>query len=214
VSASSTTSSFQIHLTKAGKQFSRNWIFRNLSLDISSPQKLAVLGANGSGKSTLLQVLAGYVSLSEGEILFSSRDNNIPAEEVFSKISIATPYLELIEEFTLREIVEFHFKFKKKVDNISAEKIIELAQLEKSKDKVFKYFSSGMKQRAKLSLAILSEAELVLLDEPLSNLDKEGELWYRNMVERFLKNKMVIVCSNHHPDEYNFCERTINMNEI
>ena len=203
----------KIVLEKAGKQFSRNWIFRNLSLSISSPQKLAILGPNGSGKSTLLQMMSGYLSPTEGTIHFSADEKNILPENVFQHISIATPYLELIEEFTLKEIVDFHFQFKKAVNNFSADDVIRIAELDKAKDKVFKYFSSGMKQRAKLALAILSDVQLILIDEPLSNLDKEAGLWYRKMVNEYLKDKLTVVCSNHHPEEYDFCEQVVNIND-
>jgi ABC-type multidrug transport system ATPase subunit len=203
----------KIVLEKAGKQFSRNWIFRNLSLSISSPQKLAILGPNGSGKSTLLQMMSGHMSPTEGKIQFSLNGTSLDTENVFQHISIATPYLELIEEFTLTEIVGFHFKFKNAVNKLSADEIISITELEKAKHKVFKYFSSGMKQRAKLALAILSDVQLVLLDEPLSNLDKAASTWYRKMVEDYLANKMVIVCSNHHPEEYDYCEQVMNIND-
>jgi ABC-type multidrug transport system ATPase subunit len=203
----------KIVVDKAGKQFSRNWIFRNLSLNISSPQKLAILGPNGSGKSTLLQMLSGHLSPTEGAIQFSINEKNLDIENVFQHISIATPYLELIEEFSLKEIIDFHFKFKKTVNNLSSDEIITIMELEKAKDKVFKYFSSGMKQRAKLALAILSDVQIVLLDEPLSNLDAAASAWYRKMVNDYLGNRMVIVCSNHHQEEYDFCEQVMNINE-
>lgn len=203
----------KIVLEKTGKQFSRNWIFRNLSLSISSSQKLAILGPNGSGKSTLLQMLSGHLSPTEGKIQYAINNTQLDIENVFQHISIATPYLELIEEFTLREIVDFHFRFKKTINNLSTDEIIRLTELEKAKDKVFKNFSSGMKQRTKLALAILSDVQIVLLDEPLSNLDKAAGQWYRDMVDEYLKNKLVVVCSNHHPEEYDFCEQVMNIND-
>jgi ABC-type multidrug transport system ATPase subunit len=203
----------KIVLDKAGKQFSRNWIFRNLSLSISSPQKLAILGPNGSGKSTLLQMMSGHLSPTEGKIQFSQNGTSLDIENVFQHISIATPYLELIEEFTLREIIDFHFKFKKPMNNVSTDAIITIMELEHAKHKTFKFFSSGMKQRAKLALAILSDVQIVLLDEPLSNLDNAAGSWYRKMVEAHLKNRLVIVCSNHHPEEYDFCEDIVNIND-
>ena len=126
-----------------------------------------MLGPNGSGKSTLLHVLSGQLSLSEGTVSYS---NSAPlaSENVFKHVSIAAPYLELIEDFTMEEIIRFHFQFKKAVNDFSLKEIIQLTELESSKDKVFKYFSSGMKQRVKLCLAILSDVNMVLLDEPLS----------------------------------------------
>jgi ABC-type multidrug transport system ATPase subunit len=203
----------KIVLEKAGKQFARNWIFRNLSLNLSSPEKLAILGPNGSGKSTLLQMLSGHMSPTEGKIEFSIGEKRLDIENVFQQINIATPYLELIEEFTLKEIVDFHFRFKSSVDGLKTDEIIGRMELDKAKNKEFKYFSSGMKQRAKLALAIFSDVQIVLLDEPLSNLDKAAGEWYTKMVADYLGNRMAIVCSNHHPEEYDFCEQVMNIND-
>ena len=204
-------SSLQIDLTGAGKKFFRNWIFRKLDLSVPPGQKLAILGSNGSGKSTLLQILAGYESLSEGSLRYSRSGKTVERDAVFREISLAAPYLDLIEEFTLWEIIHFHFRMKKALNELSSRQILELTELETSKDKVFKYFSSGMKQRTKLALAILSKTDVVLLDEPLSNLDKNGEDWYRKLAGEYLKERTVIVCSNRYEKEYFFCDNQMDM---
>lgn len=208
-----TPSTLDIEIENGGKKFIRNWVFKNLSFHLGSAEKIAILGPNGSGKSTLLQVLSGYESLSEGAIRYSRSGKDLLREDLFSHIAIAAPYLELIEEYTLNEIVQFHFQFKRPVSGHSTEEIIEIAGLENSSRKVFKYFSSGMKQRTKLALAILSEVDLVLLDEPLSNLDKSGEQWYRQLAEHYLNTKTVAVCSNQNESEYFFCNRDLTISD-
>lgn len=209
----SSSTAFEIELKGAGKKFFRNWIFRGLSASILPHQKVVVLGQNGSGKSTLLQMLSGYESLSEGTLRFSKGEVEIPRENVFRHVVLAAPYLELPEEFSLNEIIHFHFRFKKPLQNLSVEDVLAISQLESSREKTFKYFSSGMKQRAKLVLAMLSESDLLLLDEPLSNLDKDGERWYRGLAEKYLEDRMVVVCSNQNESEYFFCTRNINIAE-
>ena len=201
----------KIVLEKVGKKFYNEWIFRNLSLELSSSASLAVLGPNGSGKSTLLQVISGGVVPTEGNIKYSDGEKQINQEEIFHHISFASPYLELIEEFTLVEIISFHFRFKKPVNNFSEKEIISMTGLEHSGKKVFKYFSSGMKQRVKLTLALLSDVKIVLLDEPCSNLDKEAIQWYRKLVDSWSKEKILVVCSNNQAEEFDFCKTTINM---
>lgn len=206
-----TGTDFTVTLKGAGKKFFQNWIFRDLNIEFHSPEKVSILGQNGSGKSTLIQILSGYESLTKGTINFSKDNKPVERDHVFDHVSLAAPYLELIEEFTLEEILLFHFKFKKAQKNLSTNEIISLAQLESSRDKVFKYFSSGMKQRTKLILAMLSDVEMILLDEPLSNLDRNGMRWYRDLAENFLENKVVVVCSNQNESEYSFCNRSINI---
>lgn len=198
----------KITLQNIGKRFNREWIFRNISYEFSIGNKYAILGINGSGKSTLLQIIAGAMSQTEGEIIY---DSEITSETLFKEISYASPYLELPEEMTWREAVRFHGKFKKFVSEFSEEKIISLSGLESSADKELRNFSSGMKQRARLSLAILSNTNLLLLDEPSTNLDQNAVKWYQNLVSEFAKEKMVIVCSNYNKEEYSFCENTLVM---
>ncbi len=201
----------KIVLEKAGKKFYREWVFRNLNLELSSADSLAVLGSNGSGKSTLLQIISGSMVPTEGIIQYHENEHKIENEDIFRQVSFASPYLELIEEFTLTEIIHFHFRIKKSVHNFSTDEIISISKLEHAREKIIKYFSSGMKQRVKLALALLSDVKIILLDEPCSNLDKESKKWYRDLVEQYSKNKITVVCSNNQAEEFDFCERQINL---
>ncbi len=190
----------KIQLENIGKKYNREWIFRNINFEFSGTNKYSILGTNGSGKSTLLQIISGSASQSEGKI----------NEQIsFEKISYAAPYLELPEEMTWREVILFQRRFKKFVSGFSIGKIIELSGLETSAQKEIRNFSSGMKQRAKLSLAILSDTPLLLLDEPSTNLDEKSVAWYQNLIGEFAKEKLVIVCSNYNKEEYSFCEKSL-----
>ncbi|MEQ8423667.1 MAG: ATP-binding cassette domain-containing protein, partial [Cyclobacteriaceae bacterium] len=102
-----------------GKRFNREWIFRKFIFEFKPGNCYAITGPNGSGKSTLMQILWGQVPPSTGKISYSIADQQIPIEDVYKLVSIATPYMELIEEFTLNEMVRFHFKFKKVTGNRS-----------------------------------------------------------------------------------------------
>jgi len=196
----------KITLQNIGKRFNREWIFRNVSHEFSIQNKYALLGTNGSGKSTLLQIIAGTMSQTEGEIKYENPTSNIQnQEDVFRQLSYAAQYLELPEEMTWKEAVHFHAKFKTFVSGFSEDKIIALSGLGSSSEKEIRNFSSGMKQRARLSLAILSDTPLLLLDEPSTNLDQNAVKWYQNLVSEFAKEKLVIVCSNYNKEEYSFC---------
>ena len=195
-----------ISLTGAGKRFNKDWIFKDLTFQFEHGQHYALIGNNGSGKSTLLQVISGYATLSKGNISWEPYDTN----SIFQQISIAAPYLELIEELTTLEQFAFHAKFKSFNKQLSYPKIIELIGLKNATDKQIRYFSSGMKQRLKLALAIFSDAPILLLDEPCSNLDKEGYELYNYLIHNYAIDKLIIVGSND-PQEYNFCKQQINL---
>ncbi len=204
----------KISLKDAGKKYYREWIFRNATFSFSEESKVVILGPNGSGKSTLLQVISGGVLLNEGAISYLLNNREVSSENIFKFVSFASPYLELIEEFTLREIISFHFKFKKPVKDLSKEEILELTGLASKADHSFKFYSSGMKQRVKLALAFLSDTPLLLLDEPCSNLDSIGVRWYNEMVRDYSGGRTVIVASNQNKDEYSFCEKEFKITEF
>ena len=194
-----------------GKKFSREWIFRNLNLELFQGDKLAVLGANGSGKSTLLQVLSGVMPFSQGELHYYMGNSSLPPDQFFQYFSVCTPYLELIEEFTLEEFLNFHFSFKKIRKGEEIDKLIQLMYLESSRNKQIKFFSSGMRQRVKLAVAFYSSTPVLLLDEPTMNLDRKGVGWFLEQVEKTCGDRLVVVCSNQ-KHEYEFCEKELLIN--
>ena len=196
----------QISLINAGKRFNKDWIFKDLNYTFRMGQHYALIGNNGSGKSTLLQVISGYASLSKGQIEWGNDDTN----SIYQQISLAAPYLELIEEFTTIEQFEFHEKFKALRKDISVEQIIEMIGLKAATNKQIRYFSSGMKQRLKLALAIFSDTPILLLDEPCSNLDQEGYVLYQDLIQKYAMHKLIIVGSND-TQEYAYCTQQINL---
>jgi ABC-type multidrug transport system ATPase subunit len=203
----------KIILTDLGRRYNREWIFKHITYEFKSGQSYAILGPNGSGKSTLLKVLSGSLAPSAGNICYEMNDKIVDVEEIFQHLSLATPYVELIEEFTLREQIQFHFKFKNYLSGYSEAEVVQLLDLEKAIDKELKYFSSGMKQRVKLALACCSDSTLVLLDEPTSNLDTAGEGWYLELVDKTKHaNRLFIICSNQEK-EYTFCDQTLSISD-
>jgi ABC-type multidrug transport system ATPase subunit len=202
----------KITLQNIGRRFNRDWIFRNIDHEFVLGESYAILGPNGSGKSTLLNVLNGSLSPSAGTISYLSEGQNIEADKIFNYLSLAAPYLELIEEFTLVEMIGFHFKFKSYKAGMNDEAVIDLLNMQSSKNKLIKYFSSGMKQRLKLALAFCSDTPLLMLDEPTSNLDAQGVEWYLGLVQQFAAGRLTIICSNQE-HEYGFCKNRLNISD-
>ncbi len=203
----------KISLKNISKKYNQNWIFKSLNLEINDADKLVVLGANGSGKSTFMQIVAGYVSPTNGVVSYSANNKIIENEIIYQSLSISAPSLELIEEFTLEENILFFTQLKPLMNNLTVSKLASLCYLDSSINKPLFQFSSGMKQRLKLGLAITANVPLLLLDEPTSNLDKQGIEWYKNLINDYTKNKTCIVCSNQVNDEYFFCKQQINIDD-
>ena len=202
----------KISLINAGKRFNRDWIFRKINYEFISGKSYAITGPNGSGKSTLLQMIGGAISQSEGEIKYHvslpSKNGLEETEEIYKYVSIAAPYLELVDEMTLIEFLDFHGKFKPFLNHFNTKNIVSGIGLENAANKQIRYFSSGMKQRVKLAQAILTDVPCILLDEPCTNLDSNGIDLYHRLIKDHCKNRMVIVSSNDQM-EYEFCEERI-----
>ena len=202
----------KIILKNIGRRFNRDWIFRGIDHTFSLGESYAILGPNGSGKSTLLSVLNGSLAPSTGTVNYLLEDVPVEAENVYQQLSIAAPYLELIEEFTLNEMLDFHFKFKAYRQGLDNNAIIKILNMPESRNKSIKYFSSGMKQRLKLALAFCSDTPMLMLDEPTSNLDKQGVEWYLGLVQQFAAGRLTIICSNQE-HEYSFCNQRLDITD-
>ena len=200
----------KISLTNAGKRFNRDWIFRNFTQEFTSGIAYAITGPNGSGKSTLLQVIGGAMMMSEGNAQYTVEEKDVHVDKAFQHISIAAPYLELIEEMTLQEFLQFHSQFKPFLPGFHLQEIIAEIGLQAAAHKQIRFYSSGMKQRVKLAQAIFSNVPCILLDEPCTNLDAAGFALYHQLISKYCNNRLIIVSSNDE-QEYSFCTEKISI---
>jgi ABC-type multidrug transport system ATPase subunit len=200
----------KINLSNAGKRFNREWIFRHADLEFQSGKSYAVTGPNGSGKSTLLQSIGGMFQLSEGSMDFKENEILLSPEISYQQISFCAPYLDVIEEMTITEFLRFHIQFKPAINGFTVDKMVEEIGLKAAAQKQIRFFSSGMKQRARLAQAFFSNTKVVLLDEPCSNLDARGIELYHSLIRNYCQDRLVIVCSNDEV-EYGFCNQVISI---
>ena len=188
--------SFTISTEALSKRYNREWIFRDLTQTFQQGKIYAITGPNGSGKSTLLQVLWGQMPPSSGRLTYRMDNIAVEADEIYTLVSVATPYMDLIEEFTLQEQVEFHFKTKSIKNNYTPELVMEAMYLEHAHNKFISNFSSGMKQRLKLGLAFFTDTPALFLDEPGTNLDQQAMAWYLNQLKSLANNRLIFIASN------------------
>jgi ABC-type multidrug transport system ATPase subunit len=206
----------QIELDNIGKRFRYEWIFKGVTQTFQEGGSYAILGPNGSGKSTLMKVLSGHLSPSDGSISFSEKEQKkLAVEDIYKHISYAAPYIDLVEEMTLDELIDYYFKFKTLRKGLINKDLVDILGFQKSKNKQIRFFSSGMKQRLKLVLAICADTPILLLDEPTTNLDAQGVAWYQQLISENNGNtegveRLIIVASNIEHD-YVFCSKRLNI---
>ena len=189
---------FSISITTEGlsKRFNREWIFKNLNYQFKPGTVYAITGPNGSGKSTLLQILWGQVPPTAGELRYQAAGSIVKVEDIHKHISIAAPYMDVIDDFTLEEMLAFHFKLRKIRDGFSIQALLDILYLTENRTKFIRNFSSGMKQRLKLGLAFYTQASILFLDEPGSHLDSTAFQWYKSELGKLPNDTLVFIGSN------------------
>lgn len=203
----------KILLENIGKKFGKQQIFSGINLSVNTGDSMAIIGYNGSGKSTFLQIIAGFISPSSGSVSLFLSENKVLEDNKYKYICYSAPYLDLFDEFNAAETITFYGKFKNFINEIDPLLIPEMAELAHAKDKPLKFYSSGMKQRLKLVLAFLTDSPFLLLDEPISNLDKPGIDWYRRLVAQYAKEKIILISSNEIKDEMDFCKTILRIED-
>lgn len=203
----------KIVLEHSGKKFNREWIFQNVNEVFDAGCCVGITGGNGSGKSTLVQMLAGYATPSAGRISWLLGDQRVDAQKIFAYISWCTPQVSLYDEFTLRENIDFFLKYKKIRNGISMEEIVRILHLEAHENRMLRQYSSGMRQRVKLGLAILADTPLLFLDEPVSHLDATNTRWFQDLLSEHKSGRSIFIASNNNADELFMTERQIVMDQ-
>ena len=202
-----------------GKKYEDKIIFRNLSLKLANKSSLVVTGKNGSGKSTLVKILANVIKESMGSYIIRINEKEIPRENFFQITGFLSPYLNLYDELTGYENLEFFYtlKFRNKISKMSLEEkikfILEEVNLYPRRNDFMKNYYSGMRQRLKLAFAVINEPLLLLLDEPRTNLDNEGIDVVYKFANRQRENGILIIATNEIEDTI-LCEEKINIEDF
>ncbi|MBK9274370.1 MAG: ABC transporter ATP-binding protein [Flavobacteriales bacterium] len=195
----------EVALRSVTRSFGREVVFRGVDHVFAPGSRTALLGPNGSGKSTLLQVIGGALSATSGTVTHQLNGRAIDPGSVYRHVAFATPYLGLYEDLSLRDTLAFHRRFKPFRPGLTDSNVARAALLDQELDKPVRQFSSGMKQRLKLVLAVMSDVPLLLLDEHTSNLDARGTAWSVDLLREHLDGRTLVVASNRVEAETALC---------
>jgi heme exporter protein A len=194
-------SNYSLEAEELNKSFGRRLIFNDLQFRFDKFGIYGISGPNGSGKSTLVKIIAGIIGASKGKIFHKLNDVEIVEEKLHNHIGFVSPYLVLYEEFSTYENLNLFadirgIKFNKERIDYLLHKFL----LFPRKDDLLKTYSSGMKQRVKFIFALMHSPELVILDEPTSNLDDEGKNSVYELIKEEGKKNIVLIASNEKSD--------------
>ena len=190
----------KVELQGISKRFGTQWVLKNASCQFGENGVYGISGPNGSGKSTLIQIISGYLSPSQGKVHYQQAAQPIPREDIYRYLSIAAPYIDLIEDLTVAEIFQLCRDFGTLSSQLQWQDFLSVSELGENRNQLIKHLSSGRKQRLKVSLALCTDSPLLILDEPSSYFDRESKNWFYELLAKSTENKTVIIASNEEED--------------
>lgn len=200
---------YSLQMNKISKRFGKQLLFRNISFSAETGESYFITGPNGSGKSTMLQLIAGLQKCSAGEIVFSIGEKTIPAEERFRHFGFTGPAVNPYDMLTAAENIRFASAG---VKEELIDEMLDLFGLYHHRSKHVGQYSSGMKQRLRLIIALISSPGILLLDEPSSNLDSAGKEILFSQIEKIRSETIIIIATNEH-EEMKLCAKGIDIAE-
>jgi ABC-2 type transport system ATP-binding protein len=187
-----------VNVKSLEKRYKKELVLKNIDITIEKPQIVALVGPNGSGKTTLLNCMTNLLSISGGEIELLGKKHTDPS--LFYDVSYLQDNRILYGDLTGYD----HLKFICDVQNLPQDKIIQVARrvgMESYLKKRVRNYSLGMKQHLLLSMAIINEPKLLLLDEPLTGLDPTSAITVRKILLELAEEDVTIILSSHNLDE-------------
>ena len=211
-----------LQLKNLYKKYQNNTVVNNFNIDVEKGELISILGPSGCGKTTTLRMIAGFISPSSGEIFLSEeRITDYPPEirpvsTVFQNYALF-PHLTVYEniEYGLRYPLKVGKKLDKKEKKERTEKMINLVNLKGLENRRIDQLSGGQQQRVALARSLVLEPKVLLLDEPLSNIDKKLRETVRNEIRKIQKELGITMIFVTHDQEeaMSISDRIIVMNE-
>jgi len=188
-------------------------IFHKINSEFYSGSIYGLAGSNGSGKSTLAQIIAGLLSPTSGKVIHKLDNQNLSIEKLHNHLGFVSPYLVLYDEFSAEENLIHFLKIRgMEIDSERIKSLLDDFSLYERRNDILKAYSSGMKQRIKFIFSLIHSPELLIFDEPTSNLDVKGKDKVYEIIEKESKSKLIIIASNEESD-LALCKETLFMEE-
>ncbi len=202
----------ELSIQKLTKAYNQREVFSNLNFTIPSGQRMAITGPNGSGKSTLIKILSGGLLPTAGKVVYTLAGESISEEQIYRYVHFVAPYNTVIEELNLPELFQLHQRLGLLRSFQSYRQWVDRLAYTFDPERQIKAFSSGMKQRVKLGLALLDDRPLILLDEPGSNLDQAGKDWMFSLMEQVAPDQTIVIATND-AEEKDFCSEFVSVQQ-
>ncbi|APT17792.1 ATP-binding cassette domain-containing protein [Staphylococcus epidermidis] len=176
--------------------YNKTKVLDDISCRFNYGDCIALIGANGSGKTTLIKLINGTITLKKGIVTLDEHKNN---EEYFKMNTLYLPSDDLLPRFMSgREYLEFFHKlYNKNIDYFKLNSLLEKFDFINSVERIIEDYSTGMKKKIQIILAMLINPKLLIIDESLNGMDIEAlELTKKMILDLYKENTIVLICSH------------------
>lgn len=185
-----------IKLKGITKQYGKKKVVDNVNLTVEKGHIYGLIGPNGAGKTTIMKMIAGLALPTEGSIALFGSEENFDENRARASFMLEAPHIQ--KDFTARENMEYIRRLRGIADKKKIDEILELVGLANTGKKIAKHFSLGMKQRLGIGMSLLSDPEMMILDEPVNGLDPEGIVEVRHLLQKLSEEKGVTILISSH----------------
>ena len=206
----------EIYLDELTKNYGKIRALDSINLKIEGHGCTGLLGPNGAGKTTMLKLITNIIRPSKGKVDLNNVDVSIYPERALSSVGALIEQPEFYSYLTAYEILKFTAKIKGlKKDEFESEikRLGKLTEIDGFMDRQTGGYSRGMKQRLALSVAMVGNPEIIILDEPTFGLDPKGMVDIRNIIKTLARDHLVLLSTHLIYEARELCDRTIIINK-
>ena len=200
-----------IELKNLTKKYGDFTAVEDLNLTIETGEFFGLLGPNGAGKTTTISMLSTVLLPTAGEILVDGARLDRKASAAKRKISVITQEYSMRQDMTMDEVMEYQgrlYYMKKKEIREKSDELLEFAGLIDYRHRVVRHLSGGMKRKLMICRALMTEPEILLLDEPTAGMDAISRRQMWNLLRQLHGRNITLLLTTHYIDEaQSLCER-------
>ena len=189
-----------VQLKDVSKNFKNNEVFKNINVTFRPNKIYGLIGPNGSGKTVLLKIICGIFNPDTGEVLFDG-ENYIKKYGIPKSTRAIIEHPEMIGELSGFDNLKLIASIQKRINDDRINQVLQLVGLQNDKNKKYKEYSLGMKQKLGLAQVIMEDEELFILDEPFNGLDEKSTFLVRNLLKNYKKAGKTIIIATHSKED-------------
>lgn len=201
-----------VKLENLCKKFNQETVLKNVNADFRSGKIYGIVGKNGSGKTVLFKTIVGFIRPTSGHVYVKGKEIGVDADFAENVgVIIETP--GFLSQYSAYKNLEFLASIRNRISKQQIKDAIEAVGLDAESSKKVGKFSLGMRQRLGIAQAIMENPDLIILDEPMNGLDKNGIHIVKEVLENLKREGKTVILASHYAEDAEICDEVYEMED-